>query len=61
MIADQTMIHDGYVGVNDAMIADGYMITDISIWHDDRFPTYRRSIADHFHGRIKWAKMIHQF
>src|SRR5688572_13450885 len=35
MIANYAMIHNCYVGINDAMIADGYMITDITVWHDD--------------------------
>src|SRR5690606_29935264 len=37
VIPDYAMIHNGYVWINDAMVTDGNMISDITVWHDDGF------------------------
>ncbi len=59
IITDNTMIKNGHIRMDDTILTDSYLVTDISTGHYHRAFTYHRRVADHFHRRCKWPVKVY--
>jgi hypothetical protein len=61
IVANNAMIQNSDIGMNDTMAANAYMIPDVGIRHYYGCTINGCGVAYHLHRRVKGAKMIDQF
>ena len=60
IVANHTVVVDGYIGINEAVLSDDGLVPHKAAWHDERALPYLSAVADGLGLRLVGTEMSHE-